>query len=348
MRVLVTGGAGYIGSVVSSELINRGHEVIVVDNLQEGNEAAVPPEAIFYQNDFGSDYVLGRIFADHAVDAVFHLAAETTIETSMTDPGRYFENNMVKGVGLLNQMLSHGVKKIIFSSTAAVFGEPEYVPIDEGHPKAPINAYGESKLMFERILVWYSKAYGLMANGFRYFNAAGATASVGEAHRHESHLIPTILKTVLQLNTHNTRSHDLRIENPSPKLKVFGGDYPTKDGSCVRDYVHVEDIAQAHILALENVEKNPIAFYNLGNNSGFTNFEVIKSAERVTGKKIPYEIAPRRAGDPATLVASSALAKKELGWSPKFQSLDAIVETAWKWMLKHPSGYGSSNGNEVS
>lgn len=324
MLLLVTGGAGYIGSICVEQLIDQGHEIIVVDNLQEGHHDAILPEALFYQGDFGNPTLLCQIFEKHSIEAVIHFAAETTIEFSMTDPGIYFGNNTVNAITLLNVMREFNCNQIIFSSTAAIFGEPQYTPIDEKHPQNPINAYGESKLMFEKVLDWYHRAYGLKFNAFRYFNAAGASEQLGEAHRHESHLIPVIIQTLL---------------GQREKIQVFGNDYPTKDGTCVRDYIHVKDIAQAHIQALDNLDKNPTAKYNLGNGKGFSNLEVIQTVEAVTGMKVPWEYGPRRPGDPAVLVASSELAQKELAWSPQFNDLKEIISSAWAWHEKHPHGY---------
>jgi UDP-glucose 4-epimerase len=253
-----------------------------------------------------------------------HFAAEVTVELSMKDPQLFFETNVAKGLVLLDVMRENGCNKMIFSSTAALFGNPEYTPIDEAHPEKPINAYGESKLMFEKILDWHHSAYGLQYNSFRYFNAAGASKKFGEAHKNESHLIPIILSTAL---------------GQREKLDIFGSDYPTKDGTCVRDYLHVIDIAQAHILGLDNLEKRPRAKYNLGNGLGFTNLEVLKTAEKVSGKTIPFAYAERREGDPDRLVASSDLAKKELEWKPQFDTLEDIILSAWEWHSKYPEGY---------
>jgi len=358
MNILVTGGAGYIGSIVVEELLSQGYSTIVIDNLQEGNREAVLPEAVFYEGDFGNKKLLNEIFENHKIEAVLHFAAETTIEFSMTDPAKYFANNVVNGMTLLEVMRKHGCDRFIFSSTAAVFGEPEYTPIDEKHPQVPINAYGESKLMFERILNWYHKAYGLKFNAFRYFNAAGASERLGEDHKHESHLIPLVLRRALLEK--ESRSAEVQGSGGEVKqgssgaeennkggnriasLKVFGDDYPTRDGTCVRDYIHVIDLAQAHILALENLDRHPNGKYNLGNGGGFTVLEVIETAKRVTGIDIPHEMAPRRAGDPAVLIASSELAKKELGWEPRYQDLETIVSTAWEWHRRHPGGYGGT------
>jgi len=324
MKVLVTGGAGYIGSIVVEELLRHGISVIAIDNLQEGNRKAVLPEAKFYKGNLGDKHLLNEIFTNHKIDAVLHFAAETTIEFSMTNPRIYFENNVVNGITLLNVMHEHKCNRFIFSSTAATFGEPQYTPIDEKHPQVPINAYGESKLMFEHILDWYNKAYGLKFNGFRYFNAAGASERLGEAHRHESHLIPVILHVAL---------------GQRKKLQIFGNDYQTKDGTCIRDYIHVRDLAQAHIQALENLDNHPNRKYNLGNGKGFSNFEVLKMSEKVTGKVIPFEFVPRRTGDPAILVASSELAKVELGWEPQYSELEEMISSAWRWHRENPEGY---------
>ncbi len=324
MILLVTGGAGYIGSICVERLLQQGHKVVVVDNLQEGHREAVLPDAMFYEGDFGDRALLENIFKSHEIDAVIHFAAETTIEFSMTDPGLYFRNNLVNGIILLDVMRKFGCNRMIFSSTAATFGEPQYTPIDEGHPQKPINSYGESKLMFERVLDWYHKAYGLKFNSFRYFNAAGASERLGEAHRNESHLIPVIIQVVL---------------GQAEKLQVFGNDYPTEDGTCIRDYIHVIDLAQAHIQALDNLDEHSDQKYNLGNGRGFSNLEVVRMVEKVTGQNVPFEFTARRPGDPAILVASSELARKELGWKPMYDDLEAIVTSAWKWHRAHPNGY---------
>ena len=324
MNLLVTGGAGYIGSVCVENLIQQGHSVVVVDNLQEGHREAVVSGADLYEGDFGNREFLSNVFERHKIDGVIHFAAETTITFSMTDPGLYFHNNLVNSINLLNVMRKFDCKRMIFSSTAAIFGEPDYTPIDETHPHKPINAYGESKLMFEKVLDWYCDAYGIKFNAFRYFNAAGASRHLGEAHRNESHLIPVLIQAVLG-----------QREN----LQIFGDDYPTKDGTCVRDYIHVLDISDAHIQALDNLDKHPRGKYNLGNGKGYTNLEVVKMVEKISGKKLEYEISGRRPGDPTILVASSSLAKKEFGWEPKYIDLETIVYDAFEWHIKHPSGY---------
>ena len=324
MNILVTGGAGYIGSIVVEQLVLRSHPVVVIDNLQDGNRGAVLPEAVFYEADFGDGEILGEIFRKYDIDVVFHFAAETVVELSMSDPGRYFSNNVVKGITLLDAMRQYGCDKFIFSSTAATFGEPEYIPVDERHPQNPINAYGESKLMFEKILDWYHRAYGLRFNAFRYFNVAGASERLGGAPKHESHLIPLVIYVALG-----------KLE----QISIFGTDYPTKDGTCIRDYIHVLDLAEAHILGLENLERHPNCKYNLGNGGGFSVLEVVEMVSKVSGCDIPKIEAPRRKGDPAVLIASSELAKQELGWKPKYNSLEEIVRTAWEWHKRYPDGY---------
>ena len=323
MNILVTGGAGYVGSIVTEELLRGTHQVIVVDNLEQGHKGAVLPKAEFVIANIRDAQSLDDIFRRFKIDAVMHMAAETVVEYSMTDPKRYFQNNVVGGINLLDTMLKHNVYKFMFSSSAAVYGEPQSTPIEEDHPKVPVNSYGESKLIFERILAWYGEAYGLKHISLRYFNAAGASGLLGEDHHPETHLIPNVLKAALN-------------DNPVP---VFGADYPTKDGSCIRDYIHVVDIARAHILALNKIESFSGRVYNLGNGEGYSVFEVVDIARKVSGADIPMEISPRRKGDPAVLVASSNLAKEELGWKPDYPDLESIIESAWKWMKKHPDGY---------
>jgi UDP-glucose 4-epimerase len=325
MNILVTGGVGYVGSIVAEELLKKGHEVIILDNLQQGHRGAVAPGAEFVFADICDAEALDGAFQRARIDAVMHMAAETVVEYSMTDPKRYFHNNIVGGIELLDAMLKHEVYKLIFSSSAAVYGDPQSIPVGEDHPRFPMNSYGESKLMFERILEWYGKAYGLKHVSLRYFNAAGASESLGEDHRPETHLIPSVLKAALSKN--------------SP-VSIFGTDYPTKDGSCIRDYIHVVDIAQAHVLALENLEKMNDRAYNLGSGEGYSVLEVVEAARKVTGLEIPVRISPRRPGDPAILVASSKRAKSELGWKPNFPELGPIIESAWSWMKRHPEGYG--------
>lgn len=345
MKVFVTGGAGYIGSICVEQLLHQGHQVVVIDNLQEGHREAITPQAEFYEGDYGDSALLKTIFSKHRIEVVFHFAGETTIEFSMTNPSPYFHNNLVKGITLLDVMLDFGCKNIIFSSTAATFGEPEYVPIDEKHPQRPINAYGESKLMFERVLEWYHRAYGLRFNIFRYFNASGASERFGEDHVHESHLIPLVLKAALREKV-KTKQESAKKDPPvtlnnnvQKTLSVYGHDYETKDGTCIRDYIHVIDLAQAHIQAIENLKKRPNADYNLGNGQGFSVLEVIETSKKITGIDIPYQFADRRPGDPAILIASSEKIKKELNWEPKYPDLETIIKTAWEWHCKHPQGY---------
>lgn len=324
MELLVTGGGGYIGSIVCEELILQGYRVITMDNFQEGNREAILPDVTLYEGDFGDKQLLETVFSKHSIEAVLHFAAETTIEFSMTDPAKYFKNNLINGVTLLDVMLKYDCRDFIFSSTAATYGEPQYTPIDEDHPQQPINAYGESKLMFEKVLDWYHRAYNVRYNAFRYFNVAGASEKLGESHKHESHLIPLIIQTIM-----GKRSH----------LHIFGNDYDTKDGTCIRDYIHVKDLAQAHIIALKNLAKNPNDCYNLGNGSGFSVKEVVQTVEQVTDKKVLIRETTRRQGDPAVLIASSNKAKQILGWKPAYELLSVIVESAWKWHREHPDGY---------
>ena len=325
MHILVTGGAGYVGSAVVEELIRAGYQVSVADNLQQGHRQAVLPEARFIKADIRNAREMDYLFKKQRPDAVVHMAAETVVEFSMTDPRRYFENNVQGGSVLLNTMLKYDVKQMIFSSTAAVYGEPETTSIDENHPLKPVNSYGESKLIFERILEWYGRAYGIKHISFRYFCAAGATEQLGEDHRPETHLIPNVLKSVI---------------NNKP-LFVYGDDYPTTDGSCVRDFVHVSDIQRGHTSALTKLQELSGSIYNLGNKQGYTVLQVIKAAEKVTGQRIKYKVAPRRSGDPAILIANSDRARKELGWQPEFPTLEAMLDTAWQWFKRHPEGYAN-------
>ena len=319
MHVLVTGGAGYVGSVVADGLLGASHTVTILDNLQQGHREAVPEGARFIQADFCRPEDLDAAFRQPRPDAVMHMAGETIVEYSTTDPKRYFHTNIIGGITLLDAMLRHNVSRIVFSSSAAVYGEPQTAPIEEHHPKNPINSYGLTKLMFEQILEWYGKAYGLRHISMRYFNAAGATDRLGEAHRPETHLIPNVLKAAAG----------------GLPVSVFGTDYATPDGSCVRDYVHVIDIAQAHVLALDRLDTLKAGAYNLGNGQGYSVLEVIQAARRVTGIDISTRLCPRRAGDPAVLVASSGRAGQELGWKPRLPELESIIESAWRWTTRH-------------
>ena len=317
MRILVTGGAGYIGSVVVEECLRDGHETVVFDNLIKGHRESVPREAAFVEGDLIDGALLRKTFEEHRVEAVIHMAAHSLVGESVQNPAKYYQNNVVAGLSLLDAMRDSAVKKIVFSSTAAVYGEPEKQPIEEADKLAPTNPYGESKLAFEKALRWYEDAYGLHYASLRYFNAAGASERCGELHEPETHLIPLVLQAAT-----GKRSH----------VEIYGEDYGTRDGTCVRDYIHVIDLARAHILALSILNERS-AIYNLGcGGDGYTVREVIDVAREVSGRDIPVKMAARRAGDPAVLVASSNKIKTELGWQPEFQDLRLIVESAWKWM----------------
>ena len=320
MRVLVTGGAGYIGSVVSEELIGDGHQVVVYDNLIKGHQAAVVPDAMFVNGDTADRELLEQTFVKYDVEAVVHMAADALVGESVSNPAKYFRNNVCGGVALLEAMKAAGVKRIVFSSTAAVYGEPERVPIEETAQTVPTNPYGESKLVFERALRWFDEAYGIHYASLRYFNAAGATTRSGECHHPETHLIPIALQAAAGLRPH---------------VEIYGDDYPTRDRTCVRDYIHVVDLARAHILALGMTAERSGVF-NLGcGGDGYTVREVIDAAAKVTGCEIPVLITDRRAGDPAVLVASSRRIQNELNWTPRFQDLEAIIGSAWNWMRAH-------------
>lgn len=326
MAVLVTGGLGYIGSHAVRELISRGERVVSLDDLSFGHrEAACGGEIVI--GDLGDRELLRRVIKENGVDSVMHFAAFASVPESVADPRVYYDNNVSKTLALFDIMIEEGVKMMIFSSTAAVFGEPESVPISEDHPKNPTNPYGRSKLMVEEVLAEYERAYGLRSVSLRYFNAAGADPSgkIGEDHSPEHHLIPLVLKVVL---------------GQRDKVSIFGNDWPTPDGTCVRDYIHVTDLAGAHMRALDALRDGlPTTRYNLGNGSGFSVREVIRAAEEVTGTPIKMEEADRRPGDPAVLVASSDKLRKELAWEPRFPELKSIIETAWNWHRSHPKGY---------
>lgn len=327
MTILVLGGAGYIGSHTVYELIERGEDVVIVDNLETGYKEAVHPKARFYQGDIRNREFVDNVFDKEKIDAVIHFAANSLVGESMTNPLKYYDNNLCGTKVLLESMVAHDVKKIVFSSTAATYGEPEKVPILETDKTEPTNCYGETKLSMEKMFKWTDRAHGLRYVSLRYFNACGAHKSgqIGEAHNPETHLIPLVLQV------------------PNKKreaINIFGEDYDTKDGTCVRDYIHVTDLAQAHILAVEYLMKgNDSDIFNLGNGVGFTVKEIIEAAKEVTGKDIPAVISPRRAGDPAKLIASSEKAKKVLGWKPEFLDVKEIIATAWKWHQSHPEGY---------
>lgn len=326
MNVLVTGGAGYIGSHTVKELLARGHAAITVDNLSEGHRGAVPA-GTFYEADLRDTTRLREIVREHSVEAVLHFAAFCSVGESVTDPAKYYRNNLQSSLELLETVREEGIGKFIFSSTCATYGDPIEIPMTEAHPQNPVNPYGETKLAFEKALRDYGSAYGIGSVSLRYFNAAGADpdGELGEDHRPETHLIPIILAVAA---------------GERDRLEVYGNDYPTADGSCVRDYIHVVDLAQAHILALERLEgKESFTAYNLGTGKGYSVLEVIQAAERVTGRTVPYRIAARRAGDPAVLVAGSDKVREELGWDPELSELDSILETAWAWHRSHPQGY---------
>ncbi len=326
MNVLVTGGAGYIGSVVSQELLQAGHRVIVYDNLSHGHRAAISPEADFVLGDIGDGEKLGQIFKLKEVEAVLHFAAFIEAGESMKTPEMFFRNNSAGTLSLLEAMIKAGVKKFVFSSTAALYGEPMSVPIKETAQLIPTNVYGESKLLVERMLHWFQTIHGLRYASLRYFNAAGATPLLGEDHQPESHLIPLILQVAA-----GNRN----------QIAVYGSDYSTEDGTCVRDYIHVLDLASAHLLALTALSHHEKLIYNLGNGRGFSVRQVIEVAGRITGKPIAVSEQPRRAGDPAVLVASSDRIQQDLGWRPHHQDLDAIVLSAWNWRRNHPHGYAA-------
>ncbi len=321
MNVLVTGGAGYIGSVCVEELLNAGHEVVVFDNLSEGHRSAVDQRARFVLGDLGDRAAVGSLMSEVRPEAVIHFAASALVGESMTNPGKYFRNNVANGINLLDAAVESRVRKFVFSSTCASYGPPDRVPITEDTPQRPINPYGESKVMFEKMLGWYRQIHGLEFVVFRFFNAAGASQKLGEHHRIETHLIPNVLKVALGQASH---------------CEIFGTDYPTPDGTCIRDYVHIADIASAHILAMEPGRQG---FFNLGNGAGCSVREVIQACEKISGRSIAVIEKPRRPGDPPSLVASAERAMRELNWKPRFTKVEEIVETAWNWHTRHPKGY---------
>ncbi|WLR55443.1 UDP-glucose 4-epimerase GalE [Mesobacillus subterraneus] len=326
MAVLVTGGAGYIGSHTVLELIKLGEKVVVIDNLQNGHKEALFNEAKFFEGDLRDSVFLDRVFAEK-IDTVVHFAADSLVGESMEDPLKYFDNNVGGAISLLKAMSKHKVKKMVFSSTAAVYGEPDLMPIPETLQTNPTNPYGETKLVIEKMLQWSEWAYGIKHVVLRYFNVAGADldGKLGEDHVPETHLIPIVLQVAL---------------GKREKIMIFGDDYDTADGSCIRDYIHVTDLADAHILAIKRLrEGGTSSVYNLGNGNGFSVKEVIEISREITGKKIPAEVAPRREGDPASLVASSGKAADELGWKPKYTALNTMINSAWNWFQKHPGGY---------
>ena len=323
MNILVTGGAGYIGSVVAERLLEFGHGAVIYDNLSDGHRDAVPSGATLVIGELDDVRLLTDCLHSNRIEAVIHMAASALVGESMVNPSKYFRNNVVAGINLLDSMLACGVNRIVFSSSCAVYGEPETSPITEVLPKRPTSPYGESKLAFENVLHWYGVAHGLRYSSLRYFNAAGATARCGEHHSPETHLIPNVLNCALGL---------------TPHVEVFGDDYATPDGSCIRDYVHVTDLADAHILALGALERESCV-YNLGSGRGYSVLEVLNAARDVTGRPIGVRITPRRPGDPAVLIASSDKIQRELGWTPELTEITSILKSAWVWCLGHPNGY---------
>ncbi len=327
MAILVCGGAGYIGSHAVHALIEKGEQVVIVDNLQTGHRGALNPKAKFYEGDIRDAAVLDKIFTENKIEAVIHFAANSLVGESMEKPLLYFNNNVYGMQVLLEAMVRHGVDKIVFSSTAATYGEPKRVPIHEDDETCPTNTYGETKLTMEKMMKWVSRANGVRYVSLRYFNAAGALpdGSIGEDHATETHLIPLILQVPTGRRDHIT---------------VFGDDYPTPDGTCLRDYIHVVDLADAHVLALEYLRKGGASdIFNLGNGQGFSVKEMIAAAEKATGRSIKVEIGARRAGDPAQLIASSEKARSVLGWKPQFTDVEQVIGTAWRWHEHHPHGY---------
>ncbi|WP_283583327.1 UDP-glucose 4-epimerase GalE [Limosilactobacillus difficilis] len=327
MSILVAGGAGYIGSHMVADLVEKGYEVVVADNLSTGHRAAINPKAKFYQGDIRDRQFLDKIFNQEEIEAVVHFAAFSLVAESMKKPLKYFDNNTGGMITLLEAMHDHGIKYIVFSSTAATYGIPEHMPIKESDPQVPINPYGESKLAMEKIMKWCDQAYGIHFVALRYFNVAGAKpdGTIGEDHHPETHLVPIILQVA---------------EGKRQELSIFGDDYNTPDGTNVRDYVHPMDLADAHILAIKYLQAgNPSNAFNLGSSTGFSNKQMLEAAREVTGKEIPAKIAPRRPGDPDALVAASDKARQVLGWQPQYDDVKKIIATAWKWHSTHPNGY---------
>jgi UDP-glucose 4-epimerase len=321
MKILVVGGAGYIGSICAEVLLDENHEVAIFDNLSEGHRQAVDPRATFIEGDLADRMAVQAAVSSSQPEAVMHFAASALVTESMINPSKYFRNNVANGLNLLDAMVGADVKKFVFSSTCAIFRPPGNQPIHEDLPKGPINPYGESKLAFERVLRWYDEIHGLKFVSLRYFNAAGASTRFGEHHRPETHLIPNVLKVAL---------------GQKPCVEIYGTDYETPDGTCIRDYIHIIDLARAHILALDSPKSE---FYNLGTGGGSSVREVIDTARKITGRAIDVAERARRPGDPPRLIAASEKIKRELGWKPQFQSLEAIIESAWKWHQKFPHGY---------
>lgn len=325
LRILVSGGAGYIGSVAAEMLLDAGHAVVVYDNMLRGHHGAVDHRAELVEGDLTDAVLLEQTLRERRIDAVMHFSALSLVGESMEQPGKYFANNVVGGVTLANAMLRAGVDKLVFSSTAATYGMPESVPIKETDPTVPINPYGESKLIYEKMLRWYSELNGLRFVTLRYFNAAGASEKYGEEHDPETHIIPLILQVAL---------------GQRPHIQIYGDDYATPDGTAIRDYIHVVDLAQAHLMALDWLaDGGESQCFNLGNGEGFSVKQVIQTAREVTGHPIPAQVGPRRPGDPPVLVASSTRIREKLGWTPKYPTVRDIIQTAWDWHQRHPLGY---------
>ncbi len=325
MAILVTGGAGYIGSVAVEDLREKGEEVVVIDNLTYGHRKAVNQAVPFYEGNIGDKSLIKHILDEHNIEAVMHFSAFAYVGESVDKPNKYWENNVVQTLQFLDVLIESNIKKFVFSSTCATYGEPQYIPIDENHPQNPTNPYGWSKFMVERILESYDAAYNLKFVALRYFNASGATENLGEQHDPETHLIPLAL---------------FAAQGKIPSISIFGNDYDTPDGTAIRDYIHISDLSQAHFLALQHLRNgNSSEFINLGNGNGYSVSEVIEAARTITGKSIETKIAPRRAGDPSRLVANATKAHEVIKWKPNFPELDKIIESAWKWYQKNPKGY---------
>ena len=325
MAILVTGGAGYIGSAAVKDLSDKGETVIVLDNLVYGHRRAVDSSVIFHEGEIGDETLVQKILDEHEIEACMHFSAYAYVGESVEKPNIYYENNFVQTLKLLDVLIKNNVKKFIFSSTCATYGEPQYVPIDEKHPQFPTSPYGWSKFMVERALADYDTAYGLKHVALRYFNACGASGECGEDHNPETHLIPLIL---------------FAAQGKRDSISIFGDDYPTPDGTAIRDYIHIADLSQAHLLALELLRKNGASeFINLGNGGGYSVKEVVEAARKITGANIEAKIAPRRAGDPSRLVADARKAREVLGWNPQFPEIEKIIESAWKWHEANPNGY---------
>jgi UDP-glucose 4-epimerase len=328
MAILVTGGAGYIGSATVEDLHKKGEKVVVLDNLVYGHRQAVAEEIPFYEGEIGDKELVGKIIREHEVDSCIHFSAFAYVGESVEQPQKYYENNFVQTLRLLEVLIENNAKKFIFSSTCATYGEPQYVPIDEKHPQNPVNPYGWSKFMVERALADFDKAYGLKFVALRYFNACGASERCGEHHDPETHLIPLIL---------------FAAQGKRESIAIFGEDYQTPDGTAIRDYIHIADLSQAHLLALDYLRGGGNSeFINLGNGGGYSVKEVIDAARRVTGKSIEAVVAQRRAGDPSRLVANATKARDVLGWKPEFPEIEKIIESAWRWHEAHPNGYENS------